>query len=463
MSEENNNNQTLERFHYEQSLNRVMRLPAVCLFGLAYLAPCTIFTTYGLITVMTHGMLALAYIFATVAMLFTALSYRNMVKAYPISGSVYTYVQRSINPHIGFLSGWAILLDYLLLPMLNYIVASLYLPILIPAIPGWVWIVVMTVGVTLINLLGIKTTSIVNNILIIIQVAFVILVIITSIKYIVGGGGDGTLIDGKALFNAVEFHNPAVGMAAILGGASVLALSFLGFDSVTTIVEETIEPEKNVGRALIIICLSAGGLFIFSAYIMQIAWPDAWSALQDPNTGANEYFLNVCGSVVSLIFLSITIVGTGASAIASQASAARILFSMGRDNVLPKKFFGHISARKVPSYNLIVIGVIGLSALFINLEMASSLINFGALLGFTLVNLSVVSHYFIRKKQRTGSSIFKYLIMPLIGATVCFTIWINLSGYSKIIGFIWLGIGAVYLAATTNFFRKLPPDLNLEE
>ncbi len=111
-----NSNSGLEKFHYKQELNRVMKLPSVVFFGVAYMAPITIFSTYGLVCNMTHGMLALTYTVATLAMMFTAMSYRHMVKAYPIAGSVYAYTQRSLNPHVGFMAGWGILLDYILLP-----------------------------------------------------------------------------------------------------------------------------------------------------------------------------------------------------------------------------------------------------------------------------------------------------------------------------------------------------------
>jgi putrescine importer len=456
-------NTNLENFGYEQSLKRVMPLSSIVLYGLAYMAPGTIFGTYGLVTGMTHGMLALTYAIALLAMLFTALSYSDMVRAFPVAGSAYSYVQRSINPHVGFLAGWAILMDYLLIPMLNYIIASLFLGAVFPTVPSWIWIISMLIIVTIINYIGIQMTSWANNTLVILQFIFIGALLIFIFKWLIDGNGAATFFDWNAIFNSVEFKQEGMGLGILLTGASILALSFLGFDAVTTIVEEAKDPEKNVGKAILIICIGAGGFFIFLAYFFQLAWPNAWKEFSSPDTGAYELIVMVAGTVMGYFFTAITVLGTLASALASQASASRILFGMGRDGVLPKRFFGFVHAKhQTPTYNILLIGVISLVALVLNLGTAISLVNFGALAGFALVNLSVVFHYYIKKKQRTLGQTLKYLIFPLIGATVCVTIWLSLATNAKLLGFAWLGVGLIYLAITTNLFRKLPPDLKLE-
>lgn len=456
-------NTNLENFGYEQSLKRVMPLSSIILYGLAYMAPGTIFGTYGLVTSMTHGMLAITYAIALLAMVFTAFSYSKMVKAFPVAGSAYSYVQRSINPHVGFLAGWAILMDYLLIPMLNYIIASLFLQTVFPTVPTWIWIIGMLVIVTIINYIGIQMTSWANNTLVILQFVFIGALVIFIFKWLLGGNGAASFFDWSAVFNSVEFNQPGMGMGMLFVGASILALSFLGFDAVTTIVEEAKEPEKNVGKAILVICLGAGGLFIVLAYFFQLAWPTAWKEFASPDTGAFELIVKVAGSVMGYIFTAITVIGTLASALASQASASRILFGMGRDGVLPKKFFGHVHTKhQTPTNNILLIGTISLVALVLDLGTAVSLVNFGALAGFALVNLSVIFHYYIRNKKRSFVDFIQYLLFPTAGAVVCTTIWLSLASNAKVLGFVWIAIGAVYLAITTNFFRKLPPDLKLE-
>lgn len=451
----------LSKYGYHQELKRVLTLGQLIYYGLAYLVPLTVFTSFGLVTTMTHGMLSLTYAVATIAMTLTALSYAEMVKAYPMSGSAYTYVHRSINPHIGFLSGWTILLDYMLLPMLNYLVAALFLEAAIPAIPGWVWILLFITFVTVVNYFGIQVTAWVNSALIWVQIIFLAALMIFVLRYITDSGS--ALIDYTAFYNAIEFDKPGMGWAAIFAGASILALSFLGFDAVSTVSEEAINPEKNVGRAIIITCVGAGLIFIIVTYFLQVAWPNAWNELESADTGAYELINRVAGSTMGYIFTAAYCVGCLASATASQSSAARILFGMGRDKILPAKFFAHLNPiRKTPTYNIFLIGVVSLTALFLSLGAAVSLINFGALLGFAMVNLSVIAHYFVRKKERSPKDWFRYLIAPAGGATICFIIWFNLDMNSKILGFSWLALGIVYLAIKTNFFRKLPPEMTIE-
>ena len=453
----------LEKFGYEQTLKRVLPLSSLIFYGLAYLCPVTIFSTYGLVSNMTHGMLSLTYAVATIGMVLTALSYSHMVKAYPVAGSVYSYVQRSINPHLGFLSGWAILMDYLLLPMINYLLAAIFLAPVFPGVPGWVWIVIYIVFVTVINYFGIQLTAWVNNGLIIIQAVFVLAFVLFVIKWLATGNGAATFFDMNAFINTEEMGAMG-GFGVIMTGASILALSFLGFDAVTTVSEEAINPEKNIGKAIIITCLGAGVYFIVVGYLCQLAWPNAWNEFQSVDSGAYELIGKVAGSTMGYLFTAVYCIGCLASAMASQASAARILFGMGRDGSLPKKIFAYVHPKyKTPTFNIFIIGGISLVGIKLSLAAAASLINFGALAGFTLVNCAVIAHYFIKKKQRSAWGVVKYLLLPLGGAAVCLAIWISLDINSKILGFSWLAVGIVYLAATTNFFRKLPPDLKMED
>lgn len=454
----------LDRFGYEQTLKRSLSLSSLVFYGLAYLAPMSIFSMYGLVASMTHGMVALAYAVATLAMVFTAFSYGRMAAVYPISGSVYSYTQRAINPYIGFLGGWGILMDYLLLPMINCLLISIFLAPYFPGVPGWVWIIAYVGASTAINYFGINVTAWVNNAVIIAQLVFMVAFIIFIAKWLITGNGAATFIDFKAIFNGVEFGKSGMGWSAIFSGASILALSFLGFDAVTTVAEEAIEPEKNVGKAILITCIGAGGMFIVLAYLMQLVWPTGWSDFKVVDSGAQELIVMIAGSFVSYIFIAIYAVGGVACTVAAQASAARILFGMGRDGVLPKKFFGYVHPKyKVPTYNIFLLAGICLMSLFMSLAVAASLINFGALAGFALVNFCVIAHYFVKLKKRSGFDVVRYLVMPLVGAAVCIVLWWSLDIHSKILGFSWLAVGIIYLAATTNFFRRLPPDMKLEE
>lgn len=432
---------SLEQFGYKQELNRVLGLPAVCLFGFAYLAPCTIFSYFGLINGSTHGMMSFAYLIATVAMLFTALSYRQMVKAYPIAGSVYNYTSKSINPSVGFLSGWVIILDYILLPMINYIIASGFIPLILPGIPVWLDMVILIVIVTLINLVGVKVMSAFDNIFIIIQFAFVLTAIFFAVKVI--GQHDYSVFDINGFVNLSEWSN--VGLSGVVSGAAVLCLCFLGFDSVTTLAEEAKDPAKTIGKALIIITLCAGALFVIATFLFQVAWPEGWREL-DPDNGSYQLIGYLAGQFMATMLCWVMIIACLASAISSQAACARILYGMGRDRQIPKKFFGHISEKhKVPDYNIVLIGIVSLLSIWISLDIGSTMINFGALLGFAMVNVSVFAHYWVKEGRRGPASVFQYIVLPACGTIICMYLWVNLGMWAMVIGFIWLAIGVAAL------------------
>ncbi len=456
MTDKNNQNQGTE-------LKRVLSLNSLVFYGLAFMVPLTIFTTYGLVTNLTHGMTSLTYVVTTLCMAFTAFSYVHMTKAYPSAGSVYTFVHKSINPYLGFLSGWLVLIGYMFLPMLNYLAAATFLHASIPQIPVWVWVVGFAVVVTVVNHFGIKVTDIFNKGIVWFQFIFLGVLVIIIIKGLLSGSGAGTLFDFTQFVNMEELAKEGMGFGILLSGASLLALSFLGFDAISTLSEEAINPKKDIGKAILIACIGAGLMFTIITYLLQLAWPSAWFEMVDVEGGSYEVITHVAGSLMAYFFTAAYAVGCLASSISSVSSASRVLYGMGRDNILPKKIFAYLDPKKqTPTFSIIIIGAISLLALVVSLAVAASLLNFGALLGFTMVNLSVIAHYFIKSKLRSGINIIKYLFAPLIGAAFTFMIWVNLDRTSMILGGVILLVGVIYLAIATKGFRTLPEEMEWE-
>ncbi|MGO0060123.1 APC family permease [Brevibacillus fluminis] len=440
-----------------RTLKRSLSLFHVIFFGLAYMAPLTIFTTYGVATQASHGMLPAAYIVALIAMAFTAYSYGRMVKVYPMSGSAYTYTQKSLNSHVGFLVGWAILMDYLFLPMINYLVATLYLAIYFPSVPFWVWVISFIVITTVLNILGIKLATNINTLFVIYQFFVLIVFVVLSVKGILNGMGTGTLVSIK------PFFNPDVPLSSVMAGASLLCLSFLGFDAVSTLSEETKNPDKTIPKAILLVTLIGGALFIFISYVGHMVYPD-YASFKNADTAAYEMIEYVGGNLLTALFTAASLVGFLASAVAAHGSVTRLLYAMGRDSVLPQKLFGSLHPRfKTPVFNIVLVGVLSLTALFVDLVTATSFINFGALVAFTFVNLSVIAHYFVRSRRRSPLDTLRYLILPLIGAGFTVWLWTSLDKHSLILGGVWALCGLIYLMYLTKMFTKRPPELNFDE
>lgn len=440
-----------------QSLKRTLTLGPIVLFGLAYMTPMIAFGIYGVLADETGGVVATAYLVAMVAMLFTAYSYGQMVKAYPVSGSAYTFTRKSINPHLGFMVGWAVLLDYVFLPMVIWLIGSVYLNAAFPGVPTWVWILAFIIITTIINIIGIKVTTGINFIMMVFQFLVIGLFVILSIVSLVNGDGMGTL------FSATPFFNGDMSLPLIFAGASVACYSFLGFDAVTTLSEETINPEKTLPKAIFLIALIGGGIFIITSYFVHLVFPDH-TQFVDPDSAGLEIARFVGGNLFSAIFLAGMITAQFASGITAQASASRLLFAMGRDNVLPKKIFGALHPKfRTPIINVGVVAVIALLALAMDVSTSTSFINFGAFITFTFVNLSVIGHYFVRERQRSGKNLILYLLLPLIGTGLNIWLFTNLDIHALTLGSIWAVIGFIYLLILTKGFKKEPPEMDFDE
>lgn len=435
------------------SLKRALGLPSLVLFGLVYMVPLTVFTTYGIVTETSGGRLPLAYIVTLIAMVFTALSYARMAAAIPVAGSAYTYTQRTFGAPVGFLAGWSLMLDYLFLPMLNYLVIGLYLNAAVPALPEWVIVIVTIAIVTVLNIVGIVSVARANFLIIAIQAVFIVVFLVLAVGKIAGYG----TVDLLAPFTG---DGSAGGMSPVLAGAAILCLSFLGFDAVSTLSEEAKDARRTVPQAILIATIVSGIIFILLSYVSQLVFPS--NEFEDVDSGSLDVMVAAGGTFVNALFTAAYVAGATGSALTSQASVARILFAMGRDGILPRRVFGHVSVKySTPVYAILVVSVISLLAIVIDLATLASLVSFGALVAFSVVNLSVIKHYFIDLKDR--SNIVLNLIAPAIGFLLTVWLWTSLSGMTLVLGLIWLAIGFVWLLVVTRGFRRPTPVLDLEE
>jgi putrescine importer len=439
----------------EGHLRRVLGVPSLVLFGLVYIVPLTVFTTYGIVTQTSGGRLSVAYMVTLAAMVFTARSYARMAAAYPVAGSAYAYTQKTFGAPIGFLAGWSLLLDYLFLPMLNYLVIGIYLNAAIPAVPAWAFILVTIIVVTVLNIVGIVSVTRANVLIIAMQAVFIVVFLVLAWITLSGSG----TVD---LMAPLAGDGSAPGFSPVLAGAAILCLSFLGFDAVSTLSEEAKQPTRSVPRAIMIATVASGVIYFVLSYVAQLVFPS--NDFEDVDSGALDVMVTAGGQFLNTFFTAAYVAGALGSAITSQASVARILYAMGRDGILPRRVFGHISLRfSTPTWTILVVSAISLAAIWIDLTMLASLVSFGALVAFSAVNLTVIKHYFVDEGLRTGGAGFNNLVLPLIGFGLTIWLWTNLSGLTLVIGLIWLAIGFAWLAAVTHAFRRPTPMLDMAE
>jgi putrescine importer len=426
-----------------------LRLRGVVLFGLAYMAPLIVLGTYGIVAGATDGTVPTAYLLALVAMLFTAASYGRMATEYPAAGSAYTYVRKSIDPRVGFLVGWAVLLDYFFLPMVIWLIGAAYLSAQFPGVPSWLWLIGFILLTTVLNVLGIKVAVGANFILMLFQMLVIVFFFVLSLRLVVSGG--------HSVLSGTPFFHSGSSFSAISAGAALAAYAFLGFDAVTTLTEETHEPRKTIPKAILLTALIGGAIFVLLAYATQLAHPG--STFTDESSAAFEIAKAIGGTLFSSFFLAGLVVAQFASGIAAQAGASRLMYAMGRDGVLPKRLFGYLQPRwETPVFGIVLTGIVGFIALGLDVSTSTSFINFGAFTAFTFVNLSVIALY-LRKR----GPVLTNLVFPVIGAVVDVWLLVHLDTIAVTLGLIWLGLGILYLAYLTRFFRVAPPELTFEE
>ncbi|ALM50909.1 APC family permease [Halomonas huangheensis] len=433
----------------------MLSLGQVVLFGLAYMTPIIVLGTFGVLAVVTEGAVSGAYLAALVAMLFTAHSYGRMASALPVAGSAYAYVRHAIDDRLGFIAGWAILLDYLFLPMVIWLIGAAYLNSAFPEIPVWAWLFAFIGLTTLINIIGLRLASTINSVMMLVQVLVIAAFVALAAHYVLGDAS-------QPLWSLTPFigNQASSSLPLLMAGAAVACYSFLGFDAVTTLTEETRNPQRTMPRAILLITLLGGLIFVIVSYFVQLASPGYDFA--NPDAAAYEIARNIGGDIFVSIFLIGLVVGQFASGIAAQASGARLLYAMGRDGVLPKRLLGRLGRYGTPVGGLLLSAVVALLALKLDVLSAASFINFGAFLAFAMVNVAVIAHYYVRGQRRGVGDTLRFLIAPLLGLAAILWLLASLDARAITLGSIWLACGLLWLLWLTRGFQRPTPELSLE-
>ncbi|MCL4782784.1 MAG: APC family permease [Bryobacterales bacterium] len=433
----------------QRSFRPVLGLPGLILFGIAFITPTAPFPVFGIVSSVSHGHMALAYVFAMFAMVLTALSYGRMSAAYPAAGSAYTFTRRSLHPILGFVTGWTMLLDYLLIPMLSVIYISLTAARLVPEIPYEVWIVTVAFLITAANLFGLRITNHANLVMTVIMSISVIWFVVAAVRILGASPGSASQFTWKPFYNPETFS-----LSTVMAGTSIAAFSFLGFDGISTLAEDTRNPRRDIGRATVLVCLIVAALFILQAYLAQSLWPD-FTSYPDVDTAFLDVARLAGGDALFSLVTFVLLVAGLSSAVAGQASASRLLFGMGRDRLLPHKIFTYIHPRfSTPTFGVLTVGLVSvIGGFFFSFRLAAEAVNFGALFGFMCVNVCVVQHYFFRNAERGVSGFLRNLLLPVAGFLVCLYVFGNLSSIALWIGAIWCACGILGLAMRTRGFQ----------
>jgi putrescine importer len=438
-------------------LKRSLTLWDLILYGVIVIQPVAPMSVFGVLSNRGHGHVVTTILIAMVGMLFTAISYGRMARVYPSAGSAFTYVGQEINPVLGYVTGWSMVMDYMLNPMICIVWCSQQAHVFAPGVPYWAWAIFFALVLTALNIQGVKTSARVNAGLAAAMAAVIVVFFVAAARYIFGTPHDG------ASFFTRPFYDPNLfDFRAVLGGTSIAVLTYIGFDGISTLSEEAENPRRNILLATVLTCLVIGILSAFEVYAAQLIWPAS-----QPFPNEDTAFVSVAQRAWPPLFAVVgftLLVANFGSALGAQIGAARLLYGMGRSNALPKSFFGAVDPRhRIPRNNVIFVGACGLTAaLLVTVGMFSyglgaEMLNFGALLAFMGVNAAAIVHYYFRQNERRLLD----LLPPLAGFLICLALWLGLSRPAKIAGVIWMAAGIAFGAWKTHGFRRSLIDFNL--
>jgi len=436
---------SLEPFGYEDQLDRALSLSDLVVYGMIFMVPIAPFAVFGFVWQDARGMVALAYLIGMVGMLFTALSYAAMSRAFPLAGSVYAYVQRGLHESAGFLAGWLILLDYILIPALLYLFSAVALQPLLPAVPGWVWLVGFVSFNAAANFIGVRFTARLYKGLLAFELLTLALFVVFAALALHRGAGAGRLTLAP-LYDARAFS-----LTTVAGATSIAVLSFLGFDGISTLSEESTAGRNAIGRATVLSLALIGALFILQTWIAAdlgrgMAFPSVDTAFYDIAARAGGAPLRLLAIVAIVVSFGI------ANAMAAQAAVSRVLFAMARDRRLPALLATVHPRFKTPYISTLMVAAVSLLiGLFFagHIDDLTRVVNFGALTSFALLHLAVAYHHLVR--QRTGAWL-RHLVFPLTGFAVILYVLYGMDHTAKILGGCWVAAGVVYYLIT----RRIP-------
>ena len=444
----------VEAFGYRQELKRSLSFTDLLVYGLIFMVPIAPFGIFGSVFQASGGMVVLAYLVGALGMAFTAASYAQMSRAFPVAGSVYAYAGRGIARPVGFLAGWMVLLDYVLVPGLLYLISGVAMNSILPSVPVWAWVAVFVVLNTVVNYFGIETTARINKLMLVAELVVLAIFLVVGIVALANGAGRGFSF--APLYDSSTFS-----LGVVFGAVSIAVLSFLGFDGISTLAEENRESARTIGRSMIAALAVAGLLFVVQTWVAALLVPDPARLVAEGDPGGTAFYDAAAvagGTWLSTLTAVATAIAWGfANSLVAQAATSRLLFAMARDRQLPSFLRRVHPTRRVPVNATLLVAALSLvlgiymSTREDGITLMSTLVNFGALSAFLVLHVSVVVHFLVREHSR---DYWRHLAVPVIGFLILAFVVVNAQVAAQTLGFVWLVLGIVVLGVLLATGRR---------
>ncbi|MGC2300033.1 MAG: APC family permease, partial [Acidobacteriaceae bacterium] len=407
----------------ELGLRRSLRFRDLVLYGIILIQPTAPMPVFGVIYREARGHVVTAILLAMVAMLFTSISYGRMARAYPHGGSAFLYVGKEIHPSLGYITGWCLVMDYVLNPLICTIWCSRAVMNFLPGVPYVALAIFFAIFFTVLNCNGVETSARINAGMAAALGIVIVLVLVAAARWLLHLSHPGAGFFFEPFYDPTTFNS-----AGLLRGTSIAVLTYIGFDGISTLTDEAKDPARSVPRAIILTCVITGVLASVEVYVAQLVWPRGM-AFPDLDTAYVYVSGRMGGPILFLIVNSALLLATIGSGMASQLGAARLLYAMGQDGALPRRFFASVDAKnRIPRNNVILIGAICLAgALVFSYQLGTELLNYGALLAFMGVNFAAM----LRSWRHGRMQRWFPMLLSFCGLITCFLLWINLGTLAR--------------------------------
>lgn len=426
-------------------LRRTLTLWDLVFYGIVLVQPVAPMGIFGVVSTEARGHVATTILIGMCAMLLTAVSYGRMARAYPSAGSAFTYVGQELHPGLGYLTGWGMVMDYVLNPIICTVWCSKAAMNFLPEVPFPAWVTFFAALFTMLNLRGVKASARTNEVLAVGMFVVLLLFLASSVRYLMG-----VPLDAAALTR--PFYDPSTfSLGLVLTGASIASLTYIGFDGISTLSEEVENPRRNILLATVLTCLITGILAIIQVYAAQLVW-GSWTGFPDIDTAFVHVAGKAGGPVMFAVLNATLLVANMGSGSGAHLGAARLLYGMGRSRALPERFFGAVDRkRNIPRNNVLLVGAFAwVGGLLLTYQLGAEMLNFGAFIAFMGVNVAAFTRYWVRAEDRRVMN----FVLPLLGFAICFYLWWSLRTPAKIAGGLWLGAGVVYGAIRSRGFTR---------
>jgi len=418
------------------SLKRSLTFWDLLLYGIVLIQPTAPMPVFGVVYKETNGHTVIAILLAMIAMLFTSVSYGRMARVYPHGGSAFLYVGKEIHTSLGYLTGWCLVMDYVLNPLICVIWCSRAAINFMPEVPYVVWAILFAVVFTVLNSMGVETSARINAMMATALTIVIVLVLGAAVRWVLHLSHPGAGFFMQALYDRSTFTS-----SGLLRGTSIAVLAYIGFDGISTLTDEAKDPARSVPRAIVLTCFVTGVLNTIEVYAAQLVWPRG-AAFPDLDTAYVFVAGRMGGPILFLVVNTALLVANMGSGMASHMGAARLLYNMGQDGALPRNFFGAVHPKsRVPLNNVILIGAICLiGALIFSYQLGTELLNYGALLAFMGVNLASA----LRGWRHGRFSQWFPILLSLAGFATCLFLWVNLGLLARVVGSCWAIVGVLF-------------------